>query len=412
MDNVTHSLIGLIAGESVARHTSTSEAGLLPDVRRRLFIAMAMIGGNLPDLDLLYSFGGRTGGNLRYLLEHRGYTHTVVGCLVLSALLYGGAVAWIRARRHRASRVDLAALAWVALLATALHLAMDALNNYGVHPLWPFNDRWMYGDAVFIVEPLYWVAAAPLLFSLRSKLGRGSLILALCAAVLASLFSGAVIVGASAALIVSLVVLLWIGYRTSERTASLVSAVTFLLVTGAFVAGSQCAARRVDALARSDFPTEHVIDHVLTAMPANPLCWNVLLLQTDGDRYDARQAVLSLVPGFLSSARCANAEPKSMATAERMPITGPSGTRWREFSMRRSTLANLVDAHCDVAALMRFARAPFAVERPAGWIVGDLRFDRGPRPGFAEVQVARDGPMESACRSTPPWEPPRADLLR
>ncbi len=52
MDNLTHTLIGLIAGESVAQSTRAREPGLAPEVRRGLFIAIAAIGGNLPDLDL------------------------------------------------------------------------------------------------------------------------------------------------------------------------------------------------------------------------------------------------------------------------------------------------------------------------------------------------------------------------
>jgi inner membrane protein len=34
---------------------------------------------------------------------------------------------------------------------------MDSLNVYGVHPLWPFDPNWYYGDLVFIVEPVFWI---------------------------------------------------------------------------------------------------------------------------------------------------------------------------------------------------------------------------------------------------------------
>ena len=33
---------------------------------------------------------------------------------------------------------------------TLLHLGMDFLNSYGVHPFWPIQNRWVYGDSVFI----------------------------------------------------------------------------------------------------------------------------------------------------------------------------------------------------------------------------------------------------------------------
>src|SRR5438067_5678669 len=35
---------------------------------------------------------------------------------------------------------------------------MDSLNVYGVHPFWPFDANWYYGDLVFIVEPVFWIA--------------------------------------------------------------------------------------------------------------------------------------------------------------------------------------------------------------------------------------------------------------
>jgi inner membrane protein len=85
LDNLTHTLIGWAAGESLAQSTRAPASGLTPEVRRSLFVTMAAIGGNLPDLDLLYSIGRPS--KLSYLLEHRGYTHTLAGCLVLAVLL-------------------------------------------------------------------------------------------------------------------------------------------------------------------------------------------------------------------------------------------------------------------------------------------------------------------------------------
>jgi inner membrane protein len=42
-------------------------------------------------------------------------------------------------------------------------------------------------------------------------------------------------------------------------------------------------------------------------------------------------------------------------------------------------------------------------------VVGDLRYDREPELGFAEVEV---GPSADECpRFRPPWVPPREDLL-
>ena len=166
MDNLTHTLIGFIAGESVARASPVREPGLPAPLRRSLFVTLAAVGGNLPDLDLLYSYRDmhHTPDKLRYMLQHRGYTHTVVGCLVLVALLYTGAEWWLRRKHIVLTRRDRLELAGLCMFGTFLHLGMDFLNSYGVHPFWPVQDRWVYGDSVFIVEPLYWAAAAPLVF--------------------------------------------------------------------------------------------------------------------------------------------------------------------------------------------------------------------------------------------------------
>ena len=148
MDNLTHTLIGLIAGESIAHSTRAREPGLAPATRRGLFVALAAIGGNLPDLDLLYSYRGvphDTQSKLSYVLQHRGYTHTVVGCLILAVLLYAGAELWLRYRRVGVTRRDRLELAGMSMFGTFLHLGMDFLNSYGVYPFWPIKNGWFYG---------------------------------------------------------------------------------------------------------------------------------------------------------------------------------------------------------------------------------------------------------------------------
>ena len=48
MDNLTHTLIGLVAGEAVARCAPAPARGLAPPVRRTALLLTGMIGGNLP----------------------------------------------------------------------------------------------------------------------------------------------------------------------------------------------------------------------------------------------------------------------------------------------------------------------------------------------------------------------------
>src|SRR5688572_4465604 len=97
MDNVTHSLAGLLLAESAVRLrarrqraepaviASEDEGSAPVSPRFRLVAALSsMIAANLPDADLFYTGVGRD--RLAYLLHHRGHTHTVV-IAVLGAIL-------------------------------------------------------------------------------------------------------------------------------------------------------------------------------------------------------------------------------------------------------------------------------------------------------------------------------------
>ncbi len=65
------------------------------------------------------------------------------------------------------------------LFTPLLHIAMDFTNNYGVHPFWPVDNRWFYGDSVFIIEPLFWAACAPLAFIFKTHVARFAVLLLL-----------------------------------------------------------------------------------------------------------------------------------------------------------------------------------------------------------------------------------------
>jgi inner membrane protein len=416
MDNLSHTLVGIIAGEAIARSTKASPGGM-PEARRRsLFVTVAAIGSNLPDVDLLWTMRGITGDPLSYLVHHRGHTHTVLGCIGLALLLLAAAMLWMRLRCLAATRRDVALLGGVAALGPLLHLGMDFLNSYGIHPFWPFDNRWYYGDAVFIIEPLYWLVAVPLVFVLRTPAARVVLALVVLAALLLTvslqpaepLRYGFV---TALALLGGLV-----GWRASPRTSALVAAAAAVSLTGVFLAASQVARARVAVVAAAGFPMAATHDIVLTPSPTNPACWDLWLLQTEGGRYIARQGRLSL-SAAAGAERCPAVQLGTGGTATLAAVDGAaaaaalgSGLRWRgEFSMPVARLASLVAADCRARRLMSFARAPFAQQQDGHWIIGDLRFDREPGVGFAEMESRDDG-ARGDCAAAP-WQAPRADLL-
>jgi inner membrane protein len=154
VDNVCHTLVGAALGE----------AGL----KRRTALAMPtlMIGANLPDIDAVTVL---TGGMLAL---RRGWTHGVLAMVVLPLLLVGAMLAWDRWVRRRGGREpavpvvagQLLLLAYVAVLS---HPFLDWLNTYGVRLLMPFDDRWFYGDALFILDPWMWALLAGGVFAAR-----------------------------------------------------------------------------------------------------------------------------------------------------------------------------------------------------------------------------------------------------
>ena len=76
MDNITHTLIGIAAAEPLALRRPARD-------RARLWIASA-VANNLPDLDVLYTWGAKD--RLTYMLHHRGHSHTLLVAPLLATL--------------------------------------------------------------------------------------------------------------------------------------------------------------------------------------------------------------------------------------------------------------------------------------------------------------------------------------
>jgi inner membrane protein len=137
MDNLCHTLAGAALGE----------AGLKR--RTALGAATLMLASNLPDIDVAVFATDTLAMSFR-----RGWTHGIIAQAVLPALFAGVMLAWARARGRRDVRVR--GLLLLAYVGTWLHVLMDWLNSYGVRLLKPFSDRWFYGDALYIIDPVLW----------------------------------------------------------------------------------------------------------------------------------------------------------------------------------------------------------------------------------------------------------------
>jgi inner membrane protein len=141
VDNVCHTLVGAaIAQAGLKKYSAYATATL-------------MIAANIPDLDVLvYATGSPA------IAFRRGWTHGVLGQALLPIGVTLAVLLWARLR-PRPTRAPLRPWWLLALSYLALysHLFLDFLNTYGVRVLAPFDWRWFYGDAVFIIDPWLWL---------------------------------------------------------------------------------------------------------------------------------------------------------------------------------------------------------------------------------------------------------------
>ena len=410
MDNLTHTLAGVLIGEAVSRWAPAAPSGLPPRQRRGMLLVLSAACSNLPDADLAYTFAAGT--KLAYLSQHRGYTHTIVGVVLAAALVMLAVELFMRWRRLQPTRGDRQAILAAVVISLMLHLGLDFTNSYGVHPFWPVHNHWVYGDAVFIIEPLLWTCAAPLLFLLRTLLARLLLAIVLAAALGLSFGTQWILPASGVALAVLMAGLLYVGWRAPPRVALASAIGAWLAVTATFFAASDAAAARIGHEVGQRHPGASLLDHVLTPMPSNPLCWNVIAITLEGDRYVMRRAALSTVPALLAVQDCPDRTLDAPASAPMRPISGndSAAVRWLdEYQVSRAEFPRALQAWCEAAILMRFARAPWIASRNGQWAMGDLRYDREPELGFAELELTQ---QSRACTAvTPPWVEPRRDVL-
>jgi inner membrane protein len=276
MDPVAHSFTGAaLAAAGLRRATPLATTALL-------------IGANLPDVDV---FSGMFGAYAPIAFR-RGWTHGLLAIAVWPFVLAGALLAWDRyVRRKRdphAPPARFGPLLAVAALAVATHPALDWLNNYGLRWLMPFDGRWFYGEAVFIIDPWLWLTlggAAFLTFS-RSRLARVRW------AVFFVLASGLVFLNIALVPIVSailwtigvatLVALRWRladpAPRALERAAQIGIALASLYIV-TLVAASAAARSDVRATAAARGLSVEAV--ALAPSPANPFRSDVVVMTRD-----------------------------------------------------------------------------------------------------------------------------------
>jgi len=142
LDNLTHSLVGWTLGQ----------AGLKKRTRKGL--AALILGANAPDIDVFFGWVPWVP-----LATHRGFTHGLVGGLLLLPPLLAGLL-WLldRWQVRRGARFAsglpmhfgwLLALSYVGCIT---HPLLDWQTSYAIQLLSPFSSHWFHADSLFIID--------------------------------------------------------------------------------------------------------------------------------------------------------------------------------------------------------------------------------------------------------------------
>ena len=163
MDNLTHSLTGWALGQ----------AGLKTQTRKGL--AALILGANMPDIDVFLGWVPWVP-----LATHRGFTHSLVGgVVVMPPLLFG--LLWLldrwqvsRGGRFRSGLPMhpgwLLALCYIGAVS---HPLLDVLTTYSVQLLSPFSSAWYHSDGLFIIDLWLWLLFAGIIFWSKRREKRG-----------------------------------------------------------------------------------------------------------------------------------------------------------------------------------------------------------------------------------------------
>jgi inner membrane protein len=145
VEPITHLLTGACLGR----------AGL--NRKTALATATLTLAAEAPDLDVLGDIKGEVFG----FAHHRGFTHSFLGLVLVSAVVVGFIYLVWRLGGGKVKEPERPprwrVLFGFAYLAGLSHILLDFTNNYGVRPFWPFSERWYSWDIVFIVEPVMWI---------------------------------------------------------------------------------------------------------------------------------------------------------------------------------------------------------------------------------------------------------------
>ncbi len=269
MDPLAHTLVGATLAQTPLKRLS------------RLAAPTLILAANVPDIDAVTMFVGRDVA----LGFRRGWTHGVLALAVLPLLLVALILLVDRVVDRRNGRNPFpraGPLLFLSYIGTLTHPMLDWLNTYGVRLLMPFDERWFYGDVLFVVDPWLWLLAGSTVVLATTDRGASRTAWLGLGVVLTALVTGFPAVPPAARLLwlagVTTIacVRVWGGVQTRLPRVASACLVLALLYMGAMIGGSRLASRQVTAwLAERG---EVAVEIMSGPLPANPFVRDVVVV--------------------------------------------------------------------------------------------------------------------------------------
>ncbi len=146
MDPFTHGIIGLGVGALCGQPLSPYNA----------VYNAAFLGAIAPDLDFVTMLGG----DMTFLRNHRGTSHSLAGFLFLSAAIAG--ILFLDFGGN-----PLVYFLW-ALAGAMSHGILDSLNSYGTQLWWPLSQKRCAGNLLIFFDPFLIFLFMPVLFAYQT----------------------------------------------------------------------------------------------------------------------------------------------------------------------------------------------------------------------------------------------------
>ena len=104
------------------------------------------IAGTIPDLDVLLNY---VTDEISAMAMHRGFSHSLLFCMLLAPLL-----GWLLFKWDRKKRASLKDWILMFFLVLVTHPILDAHTTWGTQFFWPFKIRLAFNN-IFVLDPLY-----------------------------------------------------------------------------------------------------------------------------------------------------------------------------------------------------------------------------------------------------------------